>query len=1212
MESLSYELTLAGLAVGSAAALTGIGLIVTYRATGVLNFAHGALAMVTAYTMRQFAVDWSWPLPLAAAVSLLVVAPAMGLTLDRLVFRPLADGADDQARPLVASLGVFVLLVGAASLLWGPGARADAPALLPSGPWAQLGTAVALAAAVGATTRWTPFGRRLRAVVDDRSLAALAGIDADRVAAAGWAFGSFTAGLTGVLMAPYLRLDPYGLPLLVMEVMAVAVLARMRSLPTAVLAALAIGVAQSQLTRLHPSGWAEPLLQAVGANLFVVALLVAALALPDWSGRGRAAGRARPWYRLGFAGRRVGRARRRPDRTGAAVSVPARANATGTRAGRVRAAAWVRGAARRGRRPRADRDPRAWTVCGALFLLPLGFAGTDLQTSVQVPAMGVILLSLTVVTGRGGQLSLGQAAYAGLGALFTALLAAGRLPPLPPMPELPALALAVALVAPLGLLTGVPAIRRHGLALALATLAVGVAVSRFVFAQPYATAALTLARPAGFGHDRAYYVLELAVLAAALTGVAALRRGRYGRALAAMRDHEAGAAAAGVAVPALKQAAFTAGAALAALGGGLLAMGVRAFDPAAFDPVRGLLWFAASVVLGTDSLLGALGAAALLAGLDAGTRGGVAAAVIGVLAILLGRFPHGPAEALRSAARRAAHTVRPGPGGLVAPGSHTGARQAPATDAPTGPRAAPQRGPGTPVPAGLRTGARQTSDALAPPEAATAAPRGRGMLGTLRPWRARRTPSTPTPPRPHTGARHTSDKLTPPEPATAAPRGRGMLGTLRPWRVRRAPGTPTPPRPHTGTRQTSDALTPPGARNATQQGPGLLGVLRALGARAVQRGLGTPVPAGSRTRPQRTQGTPAPPGPRATPRRGPGVLTPLGLRTRERLAPLVAARAPAHGGGLGGTETPARLPRRSAATLRPKAPRGAAPNAPAPPAEAPRPLRAAEPGPSTRPAQSPRPAPAAAAGPSDGPVPLAARPPAPRAGSVARPQGRLTARSVRVSFDGFTALDGVDVAVAPGRVTALVGPNGAGKSTLFHCLCGTLRPDSGRVLLDGRDITRRPAHARTRLGIARTFQQPAVFPSLTVAENVRIGAEQGRFRAPAATERALRLTGLDSAVRDAPAGELPTGSLRRVELGRALAGSPRVLLLDEPAAGLDTAEVDALARLLRALAADGMALLVVEHDLDLVGELAGTAYVMAAGRIVAAGPARRVLGGATP
>jgi len=128
-----------------------------------------------------------------------------------------------------------------------------------------------------------------------------------------------------------------------------------------------------------------------------------------------------------------------------------------------------------------------------------------------------------------------------------------------------------------------------------------------------------------------------------------------------------------------------------------------------------------------------------------------------------------------------------------------------------------------------------------------------------------------------------------------------------------------------------------------------------------------------------------------------------------------------------------------------------------------------------------------------------------------------------------------------------------------------------------------------------------------VAENVRVGAEQGRVRDPAAVERALRLLGLDGPVRALPAAGLPTGALRRVELARALAGDPRVLLLDEPSAGLDTAEVAALARILRALAADGTALLVVEHDLDLVADLADTVHVLAAGRIIASGPPGHVL-----
>ncbi|MDJ0343157.1 branched-chain amino acid ABC transporter permease/ATP-binding protein [Streptomyces sp. H10-C2] len=865
MASLTYDLTLAGLAVGSAAALTGIGLVVTYRATGVFNLAHGAIAMVTAYVLRELVVVHGWPLAPAAAFSLLVVAPGIGLALDRAVFRPLAAREAGPAETLVATLGVFVLLVGAAYLAWGGDARGDAPVIVPEDPWAQLAAVAALAGAVGAVTRWSRFGTRLRAVVDDRRLATLGGIDADRIAAAGWAFGSFTAGLGGVLLAPYIRLDPYGLSLLVMETMAVAVAAGMRSLPVAIGVALAVGVGQSQLTRLHPRGsWQEPLLQAVGANLFVVALLMAALLMP-------AIGEASP---------------------GTAPAPPVTV--------RFRAPPW------------------AWAVCGILFLLPLGLAGTDLTTSVQVPAMGLILLSLVVVTGLGGQISLGQAAYAGLGALFTALLAAGRFPAVPALPELPALALAVVLVAPLGLLTGAPAVRRRGLALALATFAVGVAVSRFVFAQPYATSGLELRRPAGFTADRAYYVLELGLLAASLAVVHLLRRGRTGRALASVRDHEAGAAAAGVPVPVLKLFTFVAGAGFAALGGGMLGMGVQSFDVQAFDPLRGLLWFAAVLVLGADSPLGALAAAALLVGLDAGTREGVAAAVVGVLAVLLGRTP----------------------GGLPA-------------------------------------------------------------------------------------------------------------------------------------------------------------VLRLRYLPLVIRAAGFAAPPG---------GPPGPPD----------------VRPSRRSVRRVAPRANATPGGV-----------------------------------------------------------------------------------------RLTARRIRLSYDGIAAVDGVDLVVPPGRVTALTGPNGAGKSTLFDCLCGTARPQGGRVLLGGRDITRLPPHRRARLGLARTFQQLAVFPGLSVAENIRIGAEQGAVRDPEAVERILRLLALGP-VRDAPAAGLPTGTLRRVELGRALAGAPLVLLLDEPAAGLDSDEARTLGNVLRALAADGMALLLVEHDLELVGALADFVYVMTDGRITAAGPPAAVLPGTVP
>ncbi|WP_063752658.1 ABC transporter permease [Streptomyces sp. NRRL S-350] len=601
---LTVDLALAGLTVGSAAALSGIGLVVCHRATGVLNIAQGAQAMAVAYLLRDLVVVRHWPVWPAAAFCLLAVAPALGVLLDVLVYRPLQRRGAGPAETTVAGLGVFVLLIGVTVLMWGTAPLAGAPAPiggppipLPGGHTlrpdtvAQLTAILVLGLTVLATTRWTRFGLRLRAVVDDRRLAALAGVDADRLSAAGWAFGTFTAGLVGIALAPYLLLDPYGLPLLVMETMAVAVAARLRSIPVAVATGLGLGIAQSELTRLRPSGQLLPLVQAIQSNLFVVALLATAL----------------------LAGPRI----------------------TGARSDAAPLAV------RRTVRGRSGGGRLAGTVCLVLLLLPLGFRGNDLRSALLVPALALVLLSIVVVTGYGGQISLGQAGYAGLGALGTALLMSGRIPGVPPLPAVPALLISVLATAPLGLLTGWPAIRRRGLALALVTFAVGTAMSRFVFQQPYATTGLVLDRPSFLAGDRAFYLAELTLLGVGLLAVRGLHRGRLGRALAATRDHEPGAVAAGVDVPGLKLFAFVAGAALAALGGGLMGLAGRAFDPAAFDPVGGLLWFAAVVVAGADSALGAVLAAALIIGLDAGTVAGVSAVAVGALAAAIGRLPGG-------------------------------------------------------------------------------------------------------------------------------------------------------------------------------------------------------------------------------------------------------------------------------------------------------------------------------------------------------------------------------------------------------------------------------------------------------------------------------------------------------------------------------------------------------------------------------------------
>jgi branched-chain amino acid transport system ATP-binding protein len=238
--------------------------------------------------------------------------------------------------------------------------------------------------------------------------------------------------------------------------------------------------------------------------------------------------------------------------------------------------------------------------------------------------------------------------------------------------------------------------------------------------------------------------------------------------------------------------------------------------------------------------------------------------------------------------------------------------------------------------------------------------------------------------------------------------------------------------------------------------------------------------------------------------------------------------------------------------------------------------------------------------------------------------GRLEGVSLTKWYGGLAALDDVSVATTAGEIAALIGPNGAGKTTLFSCLTGVERPDAGQVLLDGQDVTSLSSDARARLGIGRTFQRLAIFATMTVADNLRVGAEN-RTTAPAVrrigrllaglvgvstgdaradnlrVDEVIELLGLGP-VRDAPAGTLPTGTLRLVELGRALCHDPKVLLLDEPASGLDTAETAGLQRVLRDVASTGVGVLLVEHDVDLVFDLADRVYAMAEGRLIASGP----------
>jgi len=213
---------------------------------------------------------------------------------------------------------------------------------------------------------------------------------------------------------------------------------------------------------------------------------------------------------------------------------------------------------------------------------------------------------------------------------------------------------------------------------------------------------------------------------------------------------------------------------------------------------------------------------------------------------------------------------------------------------------------------------------------------------------------------------------------------------------------------------------------------------------------------------------------------------------------------------------------------------------------------------------------------------------------------------VTVQFGGVTAVDQASLEIEAGAITGLIGPNGAGKTTCFNVITGLQKPTSGRVFFDDRDITRLPVNRRARRGIGRTFQRLEAFGSLTVLDNVRTaldihhGARGWRRSTEAGAEELLERVGIEQYA-DHRADSVPTGTARLLEVARALACEPRLLLLDEPSSGLDEAETIAFGELLGDLVDEGCSVLMVEHDMDLVMSVCSVLHVLDFGRIIASG-----------
>lgn len=575
---------LSGLVLGSIYAVSVLGLVLTYSASRVLNFAHGAIAYFVAVFYWWLSERRGWSTPAAAAVSVLVVAPALGLFLWAVVFRRLT-----QAPPVVrfvSTVGLWVAIPALAKMIFpiaGAGSDVVTRGLAGSPPgvfdvfgvavnWNQatviLG-AIIVATAFGLMMRLTPFGLATRAAVDSPRVAAVAGINPSAISAVSWMLGTMLAGLAGVLLSPILGLNEIQFTQLLVVSFAAAVVGRMRSLPWAFGGAMLIGLIQGISEKYLPE---EGILSSGFRSSVPFALMLVFL--------------------LAYQGLRREH-----------FEIDLRAGPTEEEvAPATRPTGW-----------RAALGPI--TVALVLFSVPLWLNDFWIGVVSQGVALGVLFLTFTVVTGEGGMVSLAQVTLAGIGAFTAAKLATDS-----GWPVWLAL-LAGALVAvPIGLVVAALSLRLGGLYLALATLAFSQLVRFLVFARDDFDnfgSGVEIARPEFLGidfNDRTNFYLLLAVVFCVVAlMVVNLRRSTTGLVLTAMRSSETAAATIGVSIVRSKLIAFGVSAFIAGLGGGLYAVSFGRAIVNSFDVLVGIVWLAIVVTWGVRSVLGGLMAGILYA-----------------------------------------------------------------------------------------------------------------------------------------------------------------------------------------------------------------------------------------------------------------------------------------------------------------------------------------------------------------------------------------------------------------------------------------------------------------------------------------------------------------------------------------------------------------------------------------------------------------------
>ena len=554
-----------GIVSGSVYALASVGLVLTYKTSGVLNFGYGSIALFTSYIHWSLISGWHLPVWLSAVIVVGIIAPLIGAFLDTAVFRGIEG--QPQIISVIATVGIFVLFEGLVYLFWN-GTSHRVPSLFPGGSvhlpggtiisedqFGILAVAVVAALGLGAMLRYTRIGVAFRAVVSNRQVAGLMAINSGFISGLSWALGIAFAALMGVLLTPQTLLDPLYLPpFIIAFVLGAAVVGYMRSLPLAWAGGIFIGIVQSFFIQyVRSQGFISSISNSIPFILITLAVL--------------------------FAPRAI-----RQSGMGASFVVKTREA--------VRAAS------------KNARFSVSLAAFGFLALIPLWATGSWTFAVFQGMTLAIVFISLVVLTGYSGQISLGHTAFMGIAAFGAAHAVRDA-----HLPMWVAMFVGAFAAVPAGNLIGFIAVRVHGLYLALMTLAFAFLADSLFFQSDSVsggTGGIAVPRPAGFSSDKAFFYLVLGFLILFALIAVNLRTGRTGRILAAMRDSETASRSLGIPVTKYKVLIFGLSAFIAGMGGVLFAMILETATNLTFIPFYALFYVAIAVLGGIFDVGGAI------------------------------------------------------------------------------------------------------------------------------------------------------------------------------------------------------------------------------------------------------------------------------------------------------------------------------------------------------------------------------------------------------------------------------------------------------------------------------------------------------------------------------------------------------------------------------------------------------------------------------